>query len=114
MYQVDSATAATTLPTPAAVGPNPGGFFTNGNPGTVPATVVDQDIMNLPSPSRRAEPTRHQQARGLSDYAELAAAEPAADQRLHHPRPVRRALEAEPVVTSRRGILFQRSVAPLP
>jgi hypothetical protein len=46
MYQVDSATAATTFPEPAAVGPNPGGFFTNGNPGTVPATFVDQDIMN--------------------------------------------------------------------
>ncbi len=47
MYQVDNSTAATTMPTPAAVGPNPGGFFTSGNPaGGIAATVVDQDIMN--------------------------------------------------------------------
>jgi hypothetical protein len=46
MFQVDSATAATTFPEPAAVGPNPGGFFTSGTPGVVGATVVDPDIMN--------------------------------------------------------------------
>jgi len=46
MYRIDNSTAATSLPTPAAVGPNPNGFFTNGSPGVVPATVVDQDWAN--------------------------------------------------------------------
>jgi hypothetical protein len=47
MYRIDNSSAITTLPTPAAVGPNPNGFFTNGNP-AVPqqATVVDQDWLN--------------------------------------------------------------------
>jgi hypothetical protein len=46
-YQVDSASAATSFPAPAAVGPNPNGFFTNGSPGVTPATVVDQDWLNM-------------------------------------------------------------------
>lgn len=47
MYEIDNATAATVMPTPGAVGPNPGGFFTVGNPGTgTPATVVDADWFN--------------------------------------------------------------------
>jgi|GEM_PF-1792024 len=47
MYRVDNATAATILPTPAAVGPKPNGFFTKGNPSTgVPATIVDDDWAN--------------------------------------------------------------------
>jgi hypothetical protein len=46
MYQVDNASAATALPAPAAVGPNPNGFFTGGSPGVTPATVVDADWMN--------------------------------------------------------------------
>jgi hypothetical protein len=46
MYRIDNSTAATSLPTPGAVGPNPNGFFTSGSPGIVPATVVDADWMN--------------------------------------------------------------------
>ncbi len=47
MYRIDNATAATTLPTPRAIGPRPNGFFTDGNPGTLePATVVDDDWLN--------------------------------------------------------------------
>jgi hypothetical protein len=46
MYQIDGSTAAVTEPTPAAPGPNPGGFFTNGSPGVTPATIVDQDWLN--------------------------------------------------------------------
>lgn len=47
MYRIDNSTAATTLPTPEAVGPNPNGYFTNGNPaGGVAATVVDGDWLN--------------------------------------------------------------------
>jgi hypothetical protein len=44
MYQIDNATAVTTAPATPAVGPNPGGHFTSGNPGSsppVPATTVD-------------------------------------------------------------------------
>jgi hypothetical protein len=47
MYQIDNSTAATTLPTPGAVGPNPNSFFTDGNPGSgVAATIVDDDWLN--------------------------------------------------------------------
>ena len=46
MYQIDNATAVETRPTPSAVGPNPNGFFTNGNPGFVAPTNVDQDWLN--------------------------------------------------------------------
>jgi hypothetical protein len=47
MYQIDNGTAATVMPTPGPVGPNPNGFFTSGNPATaVPATTVDADWLN--------------------------------------------------------------------
>jgi hypothetical protein len=47
MYQIDNATAAETMPTPGASGPNPNGFFTVGNPATsTPATIVDADWLN--------------------------------------------------------------------
>jgi hypothetical protein len=46
MYQIDGSTAVVTEPTPAAPGPNPGGFFTNGSPGVTAATIVDQDWLN--------------------------------------------------------------------
>lgn len=45
MYRIDNATAATVIPTPGAVGPNPNGFFTVGG-GVVPATIVDADWAN--------------------------------------------------------------------
>ncbi|NYH21376.1 gp53-like domain-containing protein [Paraburkholderia bryophila] len=46
MYQTDQATAAASLPTPAAAGTQ--GFFTNGNPATgVAATILDADFMNM-------------------------------------------------------------------
>lgn len=47
MYRIDNSTASTTMPTVAAPGPRPNGFFTVGNPITpTPATVVDQDWLN--------------------------------------------------------------------
>jgi microcystin-dependent protein len=46
MFQTDQATAATSLPTPAAAGTP--GYFTNGNPSTgVAATILDADFMNM-------------------------------------------------------------------
>ena len=48
VYRIDNGTAVTLLPTPAAVGPNPVGYFTKGNPGTgLAATVVDDDWLNM-------------------------------------------------------------------
>ncbi len=47
MYRIDNATAAAAIPTPGAIGPNPDGFFTRGDPGTgTPATIVDDDWAN--------------------------------------------------------------------
>jgi hypothetical protein len=47
MYRIDNATALPTIPTPAAVGPVPNGFFTKGNPNTAElATIVDDDWLN--------------------------------------------------------------------
>lgn len=47
MYRIDNSSAALALPSPAAVGPNPNGFFTGGNPATnTAATVVDADWAN--------------------------------------------------------------------
>jgi hypothetical protein len=46
MYRIDNSTAATTIPVPGAVGPNPNGFFTDGVPGSVAATVVPADWLN--------------------------------------------------------------------
>jgi hypothetical protein len=46
MYRIDNSTAAATIPTPGAVGPNPNGFFTDGVPGSVAATVVPADWLN--------------------------------------------------------------------
>jgi len=47
MFRIDNSTVALVIPTPAAVGPHPNGFFTKGNPGTgVPATIVDDDWAN--------------------------------------------------------------------
>jgi hypothetical protein len=46
MFQTDQATAATSLPAPAAAGTP--GYFTNGNPATgVAATILDADFMNM-------------------------------------------------------------------
>lgn len=46
MFQIDEATAASSLPTPATAGTQ--GYFTNGNPaGGVPATIVDADWLNM-------------------------------------------------------------------
>lgn len=48
MYQIDNASAATVQPARAAPGPNPGGFFTGGNPATnTPATQVDADWLDM-------------------------------------------------------------------
>lgn len=47
MHRIDNATATGSLPTPAAVGPNPNSYFTRGNPGSAtPATIVDDDWAN--------------------------------------------------------------------
>ncbi len=47
MYRIDNATALPTIPTPAAVGPNPDGFFYRGSPSlATPATIVDDDWCN--------------------------------------------------------------------
>jgi hypothetical protein len=46
MFQIDQATAVSSLPAPSSAGTQ--GFFTNGNPvGGQPATVVDADFMNM-------------------------------------------------------------------
>lgn len=48
MYRIDNATAVTPAPTPGPVGPNPGRFFTKGNPGLgIPATILDDDWTNM-------------------------------------------------------------------
>lgn len=47
MYRIDNETNIALLPTPAAVGPNPNGYFTKGDPnGGIPATIVDDDWAN--------------------------------------------------------------------
>jgi hypothetical protein len=47
MYRIDNATSADALPTPAAPGVNPNGYFTGGDPDLgVPATVVTADWAN--------------------------------------------------------------------
>jgi hypothetical protein len=49
MYRIDNASAVPSgsgYPTPAPVGPNPNGFWTNGAPGVTASTVVDADWMN--------------------------------------------------------------------
>lgn len=47
MYRIDNATAATTIPTPGPIGPNPDGFFFGGNPSLGElATVVNADWLN--------------------------------------------------------------------
>jgi len=45
MYRIDIPSAAASLPTPSALGTE--GFWTAGVPGTVPATVMDQDWFNM-------------------------------------------------------------------
>lgn len=46
MYQIDQATAASSLPTPAPASTQ--GYFTNGNPASnIPATIVDADFLNM-------------------------------------------------------------------
>lgn len=48
MYRIDNATVDATLDAATADGPNPGGFFTDGNPGlAVPATIVDAEWLNM-------------------------------------------------------------------
>ena len=47
MYRVDNSTAAAAMPAPGVVGPNPDGFFTDGDPGGgIPATIVPADWLN--------------------------------------------------------------------
>ncbi len=46
MYRIDNATSTSSLPTPAVPGPNPDSYFTKGVPGSIPATIVDQDWAN--------------------------------------------------------------------
>lgn len=47
MFRIDNATSTASIPTPAAVGPNPDSFFTEGNPsGGTPATIVTADWAN--------------------------------------------------------------------
>lgn len=47
MYRIDNDTAVSSLPTPAAIGPNPNYFFTKGDPNSgIPATVVNADWAN--------------------------------------------------------------------
>jgi hypothetical protein len=47
MYRIDNATAVESLPVAGAVGPNPNGYFTNGNPSPlIDSTIVDQDWLN--------------------------------------------------------------------
>ena len=46
MYRLDNSTAATAIPTPGSVGPNPNGFFTDGVPGVTPNTIVPADWLN--------------------------------------------------------------------
>jgi microcystin-dependent protein len=47
MHRVDNATSTPSIPTPAAVGPNPDSFFTSGNPSTATeATTLDDDWLN--------------------------------------------------------------------
>jgi hypothetical protein len=47
MYRIDNATVDASLDAPTADGPNPGGFFTDGNPGGgVAATIVDAEWLN--------------------------------------------------------------------
>ena len=47
MYRIDNATNAAALPGPEAVGPNPDGYFTEGDPvGGTPATIVTADWAN--------------------------------------------------------------------
>jgi hypothetical protein len=45
MFRIDNVTAASSLPAPAAAGTP--GFFTDGVPGTTPATVVSADWLNM-------------------------------------------------------------------
>lgn len=48
MYRIDNATAAASLAAATADGVNPGGFWTNGDPGSgTPATTVDAEFMNM-------------------------------------------------------------------
>ncbi|MBF0248046.1 MAG: hypothetical protein HQL36_08250, partial [Alphaproteobacteria bacterium] len=48
MHRVDNGTAAAARPASTAPGPNPDGFFTDGNPaGGVPATTVDAEWLNM-------------------------------------------------------------------
>lgn len=47
MHRIDTATAVAVLPGANPAGPNPNGYWINGNPGTgTPATVADQDFFN--------------------------------------------------------------------
>lgn len=47
MYRIDNATAVTSIPTPAAVGVNPNGYFFKGDPtSSQEATIVDDDWLN--------------------------------------------------------------------
>ena len=48
MYAIDNSTAATTAPAAPAVGPNPGGHWTSGNPASsTPATIVDAWFLEM-------------------------------------------------------------------
>jgi hypothetical protein len=47
VHRIDNESNTSTLPAPAAVGVNPNGYFTGGNPGGgIPPTIVTADFMN--------------------------------------------------------------------
>ncbi|HTI79841.1 MAG TPA: hypothetical protein VL614_05265 [Acetobacteraceae bacterium] len=74
MYRIDNSTAATTLPTPGAVGPNPNGFFTVGDPASgIPATIVDGDWMNAVQEELANAITGDGTALSKTDRTQLAA-----------------------------------------
>jgi len=74
MYRIDNSTAATTLPTPGPVGPNPNGFFTVGDPASgIPATVVDGDWMNAVQEELANAITSDGTALSKTDRTQLAA-----------------------------------------
>jgi len=48
MFKIDNGTATGTLPAPTAAGPNPNGFFTDGDAANaIPATVVNAEWLNM-------------------------------------------------------------------
>jgi hypothetical protein len=52
MFRIDDPSAAVALPTPGAAGTE--GYFTEGNPGVTPATLVRADFLNMVQEELRA------------------------------------------------------------